>query len=267
MCPGKLRPLEALLPPATAAKLRRCASAAAAARRCVYGVEANPRWSSHLLAKERRARRQGVRVKVFTGTAIDTADGRTSFFVERRAGPAEYPPYGTNASPRDVSGSDGGGGNESSDPFPNSPRPATPGGGGGGGGGQELGMVLLPEAGTIALRPHAEALGAPRHVVAAAALAAVAARHAREDDVPLLLVDRAQAVVLRLSASADATLEGLAAAARAQLAAAEAYALPLRALLDCGPPEWKEAMQPLALHVTERRSRRPTTRRSTRRSR
>ena len=43
-------------------------------------------------------------------------------------------------------------------------------------------MVLLPEAGTIALRSHAEALGAPRHVVAAAALAAVAARHAREDD-------------------------------------------------------------------------------------
>lgn len=84
---GKRQPLGAMLPLATATRLRACAAASATARRCVYGVEANPRWDATLQGQERRARQHGLRVKIFTGTAIDTVDGETSFFVESRPGP------------------------------------------------------------------------------------------------------------------------------------------------------------------------------------
>ena len=74
--------LAASLPAAQLQRLQACAALPHKSH-CYYGIEANARWSERLLEQQRRLRARGLRVKLFTDTALSTKEGVHEFFVER----------------------------------------------------------------------------------------------------------------------------------------------------------------------------------------
>lgn len=130
----------------------------------------------------------------------------------------------------------------------------------------------LPMDAVAQLRARATELNLELKAVAAACLAYVAAYHAREDEVLLLLpgVDAGQssseadaatraAAVLRLAvdrgAASVTSLASLATAAQEQLlsAARPEHALDAETLLEAGPEAWRGAARPLALGLSSGR--------------
>ena len=110
-------------------------------------------------------------------------------------------------------------------------------------------FVLFPEVGAAALRAHAERLGVTAVDVAAAALAWVAAVHARESDI-MILVEGRRPTLLRLDASPTTTLGALATEAAKQGGAALKNPLPFLDILALGPADWATAERPLPLHLS-----------------
>ena len=85
--------------------------------------------------------------------------------------------------------------------------------------------------------------------VAAAALAWVAAVHARETDI-MILVEGRRPTLLRLDASPTTTLGALATEAAKQGGAALKNPLPFLDILALGPADWATAERPLPLHLS-----------------
>ena len=110
-------------------------------------------------------------------------------------------------------------------------------------------FVLFPEVGAAALRAHADRLGVTAVDVAAAALAWVAAVHARETDI-MILVEGRRPTLLRLDASPTTTLGALATEAAKQGGAALKNPLPFLDILALGPADWATAERPLPLHLS-----------------
>lgn len=116
--------------------------------------------------------------------------------------------------------------------------------------------IKMPEASTDALRELASTLQLQVHDVAAAALAWVASRHAREADVVLQLEALWRLALIRLDASPERTLAEVAQDAALQMQRAGPHELPLSLILACGPPTWQEVEQrAVALYVTATPSR------------
>ena len=72
------------LPRAPAARLLECTSLPSE-QHCYYGIEANPRWDATLRRKQQNWHQRGLRVHLFTRTALSTAVGAADFFYEKSA--------------------------------------------------------------------------------------------------------------------------------------------------------------------------------------
>ena len=105
---------------------------------------------------------------------------------------------------------------------------------------------MLPPQAVVQLVLTASRLEVSAIELAAAALAWVAAVHARESDVLLLLEDR---TVLRLDADAEQSLRDLTASVKEQVRKADLFSLPLSQQLQSGPEAWYRATGQLPLRV------------------
>jgi len=114
----------------------------------------------------------------------------------------------------------------------------------------EMTQIELPDLATAALREHAAGMGLQSHDVATAALAWVAAVHAREADVVVLLDAQWCDALIRLDANPHATMASLAAECSRQLEAAALHELSMPELIECGPAEWMQLERPFPLRVT-----------------